>query len=218
MGLFIAFEGPDGSGKTTQIGRLAHHLREAGHDVVLTREPGGTTIGDQVRTILHDLHNTDMTAHAEFLLYSASRAQLVRQLIRPHLQRGGTVVSDRFSDSSMAYQGYGRQLNLDWVRRITRFATGGLRPNLTIYLDLPVEVGIERKQAAFDTHCGECNRLDRQTIDFYHRVRAGYLSMAYAEPRRWLVIDAMQAVEDTQRAIWMRLESVLPEMGNAEET
>ncbi len=216
MGLFITFEGPDGSGKTTQIALLAQHLRERGHDVLLTREPGGTPIGDQIRTVLHDTGNSEMTAQTEFLLYSASRAQLVRQVIRPHLERGGTVVSDRFAESSMAYQGYGRELDLDWLRRVTQFATDGLTPNLTIYLDLPVEVGIERKQAAFAARCGEWNRLDRQTIDFYHRVRTGYLILAQAEPERWLVVDATQAVEDTQRAIWARLESVFPEVGKAE--
>ena len=212
MGLFITLEGPDGSGKTTQIEHLARQLRAANHTVLLTREPGGTAIGDQIRSVLHDLCNTEMTAQTEFLLYSASRAQLVREVILPHLARGGSVVSDRFADSSVAYQGYGRQLELDWVRRITQFATDSLTPDLTIYLDLPVEVGIERKQAAFAAQRGECNRLDRQTIAFYQRVRSGYLTLARAEPQRWLVIDATQSVEDIQQAIGQRLESVLPEI------
>jgi dTMP kinase len=212
MGLFITLEGPDGSGKTTQIEYLARQLRAANHAVLLTREPGGTAIGDQIRSVLHDLCNTEMTAQTEFLLYSASRAQLVREVILPHLARGGSVVSDRFADSSVAYQGYGRQLELDWVRRITQFATDSLTPDLTIYLDLPVEVGIERKQAAFAAQRGECNRLDRQTIAFYQRVRSGYLTLARAEPQRWLVIDATQSIEDIQQAIGQRLENVLPEI------
>jgi dTMP kinase len=212
MGLFITLEGPDGSGKTTQIEHLARRLRAADHEVLLTREPGGTAIGDQIRSVLHDLCNTEMTAQTEFLLYSASRAQLVREVILPHLARGGSVVSDRFADSSVAYQGYGRQLELDWVRRITQFATDSLTPDLTIYLDLPVEVGIERKQAAFAAQRGEWNRLDRQTIAFYQRVRSGYLTLARVEPQRWLVIDATQSVEDIQQAIGQRLENVLPEI------
>jgi dTMP kinase len=212
MGLFITFEGPDGSGKTTQIGLLAQYLRKMGYDVLLTREPGGTSIGDQVRGVLHDLCNTEMTAHAEFLLYSASRAQLVRQVLLPHLWHGGVAISDRFADSSMAYQGYGRELDLESVRQITWFATGGLTPDLTIYLDLPVEVGIQRKEAAFAAQRGECNRLDRQTIEFYERVRAGYLEMVSVEPHRWLVIDAMQTIESIQAAIQVRLDIVLPEV------
>jgi len=215
MGLFITFEGPDGSGKTTQIKLLADYLREMGHDVLLTREPGGTPIGDQIRGVLHDTKNVEMTSVSEFLLYSASRAQLVRQVIKPHLARGGTVVSDRFADSSMAYQGYGRQLDLDTIGSTTQFATDGLTPHLTIYLDLPVDVGIRRKQTAHAAQSGELNRLDRQTIDFHHRARDGYLKMAQAEPHRWMVIDAMQAIDDTQRAIRERLETALPEVRKA---
>jgi dTMP kinase len=209
MSLFITFEGPDGSGKTTQIELLAEHLRELGHDVLITREPGGTSIGDQIRAILHDVKNLEMTRQTEFLLYSASRAQIVRQVLRPHLARGGTILCDRFADSSMAYQGYGRELDLEAIGFITQFATGGLVPQLTIYLDLPVEVGIERKQAAHLTQAGEWNRLDRQTLDFHRRVRQGYLKMAQAEPQRWLVVDAMQSIADTQASIRMRLEPLL---------
>jgi len=216
VGVFITFEGPDGSGKTTQIELLARRLRAACHDVILTREPGGTSIGDQIRAVLHDVGNVAMTAETEFLLYSASRAQLVREVIRPQLQRGGSVVSDRFADSSVAYQGYGRQLDLEWVRRITQFATEGLSPDLTIYLDLPVETGIERKQAAFAAQRGESNRLDRQTMDFYRRVRQGYLALAEMEPHRWLVIDATQSIDDIQQIIWQRVCQVLPEIRKGE--
>ncbi|MGQ9502778.1 MAG: dTMP kinase, partial [Anaerolineae bacterium] len=195
--------------------RLAQRLRAAGHDVLLTREPGGTPIGDQIRSILHDVRNTEMTALAEFLLYSASRAQLVRQVIRPHLERGGTVLCDRFADSSIAYQGYGRQLDLDWVRHITQLVTEGVAPHLTVYLDLPVEIGLARKRAAFAVQQGERNRLDLQPLEFYQRVRDGYLSMARAEPQRWLVIDATQSIEQVQQCIWEHLHHVFLEMGEA---
>ncbi len=210
MSLFITFEGPDGSGKTTQIGLLAEHLRALGHAVLIAREPGGTSIGDQIRAVLHDTGNVEMTRQTEFLLYSASRAQLVRQVLRPHLAHGGTVLCDRFADSSMAYQGYGRELDLGAVRLITQFATGGLTPHLTVYLDLPVEVGINRKQSAHASQAGEWNRLDQQTLDFHRQVRQGYLNMAEADPERWLVVDATQSIADTQTTIRRRLERLLP--------
>ncbi len=209
MSLFITFEGPDGSGKTTQIKLLAGHLQALGRDVLVTREPGGTSIGDQIRVVLHDVKNAEMACETEFLLYSASRAQLVRQVVKPHLMRGGVVLCDRFADSSMAYQGYGRELDLAAVRLITRFATEGLAPDLTVYLDLPVEVGIERKQVAHAAEAGEWNRLDQQSIEFHRRVRRGYLQMAQADPGRWLVIDAVQSIGDTQAVIRKRLETLL---------
>jgi dTMP kinase len=209
MSLFITFEGPDGSGKTTQIELLAERLRSLGHDVLITREPGGTSIGDQIRAVVHDVKNVEMTHETEFLLYSASRAQIVRQVIRPHLARGGTVLCDRFADSSMAYQGYGRELDLEMVGCITQFATGGLVPDLTIYLDLPVEVGLQRKESAHVAQAGEWNRLDQQTLDFHRRVRQGYLKMAQADPDRWLVVDAARSIPDTQAAIGTRLERLL---------
>lgn len=211
MGLLITFEGPDGSGKTTQLGLLAEHLRALGHDVLTTREPGGTAIGDQIRAVLHDVKNVEMTRETEFLLYAASRAQLVRQVLKPHLARGGTVLCDRFADSSMAYQGYGRELDLEAISLITQFATGGLTPDLTIYLDLPVEVGIERKQSAHLAQAGEWNRLDQQTLDFHRRVHQGYLKMAQANPDRWLIVDATQSIPDTHASIRMRLERLLSE-------
>jgi dTMP kinase len=209
VSLFVTFEGPDGSGKTTQIKLLAGHLQALGHDVLVTREPGGTSIGDQIRVVLHDVQNAEMACETEFLLYSASRAQLVRQVVKPHLARGGVVLCDRFADSSMAYQGYGRELDLAAVRLITQFATEGLVPDLTVYLDLPVEVGIERKQVAHAAQAGEWNRLDQQSVDFHRRVRQGYLQMAQADPGRWLVIDAAQSIDDTQAVIRKRLETLL---------
>ena len=209
MSLFVTFEGPDGSGKTTQIKLVAEHLQALGRDVLVTREPGGTSIGDQIRVVLHDVKNVEMACETEFLLYSASRAQLVRQVIKPHLGRGGVVLCDRFADSSMAYQGYGRELDLAAVRLITQFATEELVPDLTVYLDLPVEVGIERKQVAHAAQAGEWNRLDQQSVDFHRRVRRGYLHMAQADPDRWLVVDAAQSIDDTQTVIRKRLETLL---------
>lgn len=211
MSLFITFEGPDGSGKSTQIQLLADFLRRRGHEVLCTREPGGTTIGDQIRQVLHDVTNTEMAARAEILLYSASRAQLVEQVILPQLAKGGVVLCDRYADSTYAYQGYGRQLDLDILRLITRFATQELRPNLTIYLDVDVAEGLRRKMAANASGEGEFNRMDRLTVEFYQRVRAGYLEMAHNEPERWLIIDASAPVEETHAVICERLGKLLEE-------
>ncbi len=194
MGYFITLEGPDGSGKSTQSAMLAACLRARGYDVLQTREPGGTSIGNQIREVLHSLHNTEMHPHTEILLYSASRAQHVYQLIRPHLERGGVVVSDRYYDSTLAYQGYGHQLDLDALRQITRFATGGLKPDLTLYLDISAEEGLKRRQRAAQTGA-EWNRLDALALEFHRRVRAGYYALIAAEPERWAKFDAAQPVE-----------------------
>jgi dTMP kinase len=201
MGVFITFEGPEGSGKTTQIGLLAEHLRSAGHDVLTTREPGGTSIGDQIRTVLLDVDNTAMAFEAEILLFSAARAQLVSQVIRPALARGTIVLSDRYADSTIAYQGYGRGLNLDVLRQITSFATGDLTPDLTIYLDLSVEEGLDRKQRGETRSPRDWNRLDQETVEFHRRVRRGYLALAAAEPDRWIIFDAFRSIEDVQGKI-----------------
>jgi dTMP kinase len=201
VSLFVTFEGPDGAGKTTQIQLLTGHLQSQGYNVLCTREPGGTAIGDQIRQILHAVDNTAMSPAAEILLYSASRAQLVAQVIKPALAAGGIVLSDRYADSTYAYQGYGRELDLTALKMITEFATQNLRPDLTIYLDLPVEAGLKRKQQANIAGEGEWNRMDQLTLDFHRRVRQGYLTMAQAEQTRWLVIDAEQSIGQIQRVI-----------------
>lgn len=209
MGLFITFEGPDGSGKSTQIELVEEHLHRLGYRVYRTREPGGTSIGDQIRDVLHDVNNTEMSARAEILLYSASRAQLVQQVIIPRLNRGEVVLCDRYADSTYAYQGYGRQLEFDTLRLITRFATQALIPDLTIYLDLAVEEGLRRKEEANTVGLGEWNRMDQLALDFHRRVREGYLEMARSEPERWLVVDATASVTEINRLICSRLEQVL---------
>ncbi|MEK7682614.1 MAG: dTMP kinase [Chloroflexota bacterium] len=204
MSFFISIEGPDGSGKSTQARLLADHLKDQRHDVLFTREPGGTEIGDQIRRVIMSLDNKRMSPQAEFLLFSASRAQLVREVIQPKLAGGGVVVCDRFYDSSLAYQGYGHQLNLDQLRSVTQFVTGGLVPDLTLLLDLPSEAGLERRKIA-----GRWNRLDDYDLAFHKRVRDGYLRLAQADPERWVVIDATRSEEEIQGR--MR-EAVLPRL------
>jgi dTMP kinase len=196
--LFITFEGPEGSGKTTQIQLLAAWLREQGQTVLATREPGGTLIGDRVRAILLDSDHREMQPQTEILLFSAARAQIVGQIIRPYLAGGGVVLCDRFADSTLAYQGYGRQLDLATLRLITAFATGGLQPDLTFCLDLPVDVGLQRKAAGAGE---EWNRMEQETLAFHGRVRRGYLTLAQAEPARWRVLDATQPVRVLQVAM-----------------
>jgi dTMP kinase len=177
---------------------LAAFLREQGHDVLATREPGGTPIGDRVRAVLLDPAHSEMHPSTEFLLFSAARAQHVAQVIRPYLARGGIVLCDRFADSSLAYQGYGHCLDLDAVRAITRFATGGLTPDLTFCLDLPVELGLRRKAGG----SGDAwNRMEQKEIAYHQRVRAGYQAMVAQEPDRWVVIDAARGIKSVQARI-----------------
>lgn len=215
MSLFITFEGPDGSGKSTQIELVAKHLRGLGYRVYYTREPGGTSIGNQIRQVLHDVNNTEMSPRAEILLYSASRAQLVEQEILPRLARGEVVLCDRYADSTFAYQGYGRGLDFDVLRLVTSFATQNLKPHLTIYLDLEAEEGLRRKEAANSAGQGEWNRMDRLDLAFHRRVRNGYLEMARAEPDRWLVVDAAAPVAKINHTICRRLEQLLQKAGAA---
>jgi len=186
--VFLTFEGPEGSGKTTQIQLLERALRSRGLSVVCTREPGGTAIGEQIRAVLHSHANTAMVPSAEVLLYSADRAQHVAEVIAPALARGGIVISDRYAESALAYQGYGRGLDIEALRRITAFAIDNLWPDLVVYLDLDVELGLQRKQREQATGGGEWNRMDQEDLAFHRRVREGYLAMARAEPGRWLVV------------------------------
>ncbi|NIS80551.1 MAG: dTMP kinase [Anaerolineales bacterium] len=204
MSLFVTLEGPDGSGKTSQAHQLAEYLRAHGHDVLLTREPGGTDISEQIRRVLNALDNTGMHPRTEFLLFSAARAQHVHERIRPHLASGGIVICDRFFDASLAYQGYGHRLDLEAVRAITTFATDGLTPDITLLLDLPVEEGLRRRETD-----GNWNRLDAYDIDFHSRVREGYLALAESQPERWVVIDARQPFDAVQEQLRQAVETTL---------
>ncbi|MGQ0602705.1 MAG: dTMP kinase [Anaerolineales bacterium] len=196
--MFITFEGPDGSGKSTQIKLLAERLTATGYKLLLTREPGGTEIGEQIRHVLHDLKNQAMQPRAELLLYSAARAQLVGEVIKPHLAAGGIVLSDRFYDSTLAYQGYGHVLDLDALRQITAFATQALTPDLTLLFDIDAETGLQRRKA----NATEWNRLDDYALAFHKRVRAGYVELMALEPQRWVKLDAAQDVGRLQQAVW----------------
>jgi len=203
--LFVTLEGPDGGGKSSQARLLVEHLRGLGHDVLLTREPGGTAIGDQIRRVITDLANTPMHPRTEILLFSASRAQLCHEVIWPHLQAGGIVVSDRFFDSTFAYQGYGHRLDLEALRHITHFATGGLVPDLTLLLDLPAEKGLLRRKKD-----GGWNRLDAYNLEFHQRVRQGYLALAAADPKRWVTVDASRDEAAVQAEVRRIVEKRLP--------
>jgi dTMP kinase len=185
--MFITFEGPDGSGKTTQFRRTAAALQAAGYDVIATREPGGTLISNQIRDVLLNRpDNAALIPQAEALLFSAARAQHVAELIRPALAAGQIVICDRFADSTLAYQGYGYGLDLAALRAITAFATGSLTPDLTLFLDCPPEEGLRRRAAGQV----EWNRLDDRALDFHRRTYEGYRALIAAEPGRWIVIDA----------------------------
>jgi dTMP kinase len=206
--MFITFEGSDGSGKSTQIHLLEDYLRKNGQDVQLTREPGGTDIGEGIRQVLLDMAHEKMHARTETLLFNAARAQLIEQEIRPALSGGKVVLCDRFADSTVAYQGYGREQNIEELKRLISFATGGLSPDLTLYLDLPPEEGIRRKLADYQ------NRLDVQGLSFYRRVEAGYRELIAQEPQRWVVINAGRSLEEVHqevvRAVQGKLTALAP--------
>jgi len=187
---FITFEGMEGCGKSTQAKLLARAL---GPDVVLTQEPGGTAIGRAIRQLLLDPANRAMSPEAEVLLFFADRAQHVAQVIRPALAAGRTVISTRYVDTSLAYQGYGRGLDLDRIRAVAVLATGGLRPDLTLFFDLPLEVGLARV-----VRRGVRDRLESEVREFHERVRNGYLELAAAEPDRWIRIDASGSEADVE--------------------
>jgi dTMP kinase len=195
--MFITLEGPEGSGKTSHIPHLVEYLREQGHVVFPTREPGGTSISEQIRDVLHDMKNAEMHPRTETLLYQAARAQIVEQVIKPRLADKEIVISDRYYDSTIAYQGYGHQQNLNEIRALVKYATGGLSPDLTILLDLDIEVGLKRKTQ----NEVEWNRMDAYTVEFHKRVRSGYLEMVKQEPKRWVVVNSDQKWESVQEEL-----------------
>jgi dTMP kinase len=205
-GAFITFEGPDGAGKTSQARLLAESLRARGLEVILTREPGGTEIGDQIRAVLHDLKNTAMHPRTEVLLFSASRAQHVEEKIRPALERGAVVISDRYYHSTLAYQGYGHGLDLDALEALTAFATGGLEPDMIIYIDICAEEGLRRRKLAAGAG-EEWNRMDAYALAFHERVCEGYHVLRARDPGRWLYIDGNASMGEVQARIAAGLDS-----------
>ena len=196
-GYFIVFEGSEGAGKSVQVELLASRLREEGYSVIATREPGGTRIGEQIRAITHNPENVDLDSVAESYLMAASRAQHVRELIEPGLVAGNVVVCDRFVDSSIAYQGYGRKLGADTIAELNELAVNGAHPDLVIILQVPFEIGLQRREKS-----AKKDRLDLQEKDFYHRVEEGYRSLAKKDPDRYIVIDGALSVEDVAYKIW----------------
>jgi dTMP kinase len=199
-GFFITLEGPEGSGKTSHMAPITKWLQDQGRQVLATREPGGTAISEQIRTVIHDLKNQEMHPHTETLLYQAARAQIVEQVIRPALAQGTIVLCDRYADSTLAYQGYGHQQDLDEVRALIRYATGGLQPDLTLLLDVDVETGLKRSSQRHSKG-GEWNRLDAYELAFHQRVREGYFELVKAEPRRWVIVDAGLAWQKVQTSL-----------------
>lgn len=206
VGTFLTLEGPEGAGKTTQSRLLAEHLRAAGHSVVHAREPGGTAIGEQVRILLLDPRHREMAARTEMLLFAASRAQLVAEVVAPALARGALVVCERYVDASLAYQGVGRGLGVEVVRAVNAAATGGVSPDLTLLLDVDAATGLRRARGPSsasgpESEGGDGDRIEREAVAFHVRVREGFLALARNEPQRIKVIDARGSVDDVQREI-----------------
>ena len=202
-GVFISFEGPDGSGKSTQVKMLYSYLLEKGYPVVLTREPGGTPISEDIRKIILDPSNTEMDGMTEALLYAAARAQHVAQLIKPSVEEGKIVLTDRFMDSSIAYQGYGRDLG-DKIRIINEYAVAGMHPDLTFFLDIDPEEGLKRAK-----HREELDRLEKESLDFHKKVYEGYLALSKIYKDRYVIIDASASVEDISKKIIERFKSFI---------
>jgi dTMP kinase len=201
MACFIVFEGGDGSGKSTQARSLFRRLRRRGIKVLRTREPGGTPLGQSLRVLLKS--GEPMTPVSELLLFEAARAQLVQHVIRPFLEQGGVVIADRFTSSTMAYQGYGRGLDRGLIESLNREATGGLEPDLTVLLDLPVETALARKGG------GNGDTFDAAPVDFHRKIRRGYSTLAASNPGGWLVLDGQRPPEELGREIWNKVQTIL---------
>ena len=200
--LFVTIEGPDGAGKSSQSALLAEHLRGLGREVVLTREPGGTRLGEGVRAVLLDLVGEGHTAVSDALLFSAARHQSTVEVIQPALARGAIVISDRYADSTLAYQGYGGGAPLDELRAMQQLATYGRRPDRTVLIDVSVEHGLARRQAGPSEGLNRFETSVLHGADFHQRVRDGYLAMAAAEPERWRVVNGERDVETVAASIW----------------
>ena len=203
-GLFITIEGTDGAGKTTQINMLMEYLKNKGREVIFTREPGGTAIGEKIRNIILDNSNSEMEDITEAFLYSSSRAQHTKELIKPAIEKGVVVVCDRYTDSSIAYQGFGRNLGFETVKAINDVATGGLQPDITIYLDLPPEKGIERKKQE-----KVLDRLENEKLEFHKRVYAGYEYICKMYPERVKRISADAPIEEIQEKIRREIDKII---------
>lgn len=203
MGVFITFEGIEGCGKSTQVKLLSKALEETGIHCIVTREPGGTSIGNKIRDILLNPDHKGMATEAELLLYAADRAQHVREVIKPSIDNGKVVVCDRFADATLAYQGFGRGLDMATIHDLNRIASLGIRPGLTLLLDCPVEMGIGRalERNSKNSHIKD-DRFEREALAFHQKVREGYLTLAQAEPERIKIIDARNDVESVRKEIW----------------
>jgi dTMP kinase len=213
---FITFEGVEGSGKTTQIQMLSNHLEERGIDHLLTREPGGTPIGDQVRRLVLDPRNADMTPICELLLYAAARAQHIEQVIRPALLSGRLVLCDRFKDATMAYQGSGRGIRLDLIDALHGLENLAIQPDLTILFDIEEDIALQRARARDHTRSNDETRFEQESLAFHRRVRSGYLDMARQEPGRFVVVDARGTVEKVHQRVVESMDRFLTTRGAPE--
>jgi dTMP kinase len=209
-GKFITFEGPEGSGKSTQIRMLAEKLKAQGIEVLCTREPGGTATGESIRNILqHDAVDESLGERTELLLFTASRAQLMDRVILPVLEKGGWVLCDRFIDSTMAYQGFARGMDIDTLDRINEFAIYGRKPDLTLLLDLDIERGFERLESRYSAGSESHDRFEREARDFHHRVREGYHQLVGREPERFRTINSDRRIEDVFSDVWDAVKEAL---------